>query len=178
MLHIDCFITYTDTFAEGLRTENSIQIYCPYPMWEAEHKYSFSLARVQEYEYLDYPHDYPYDYSAELPGFGAVKNSGAGPANYELTIYGPVADPVIVLDDRKIGIVGTLGSGEKCVINSRDKTVIKYRPNGQTINMFNARLKKESIFARLAPGAHTVVWSGRYAFDMTVIEERSEPPWI
>lgn len=178
MLHIDCYITYTETFAEGSRTENTIQIYCPYPMWEAEHKYSFEPGRAHEYEYLDYEYDYSYDYGAELLGFGAVKNPGAGPANYELVIYGPVTDPVIVLDNRKIGIVGSLGAGEKCVIKSRDKTVVKYRPNGQEINMFNARLKEESIFDKLAPGTHTLIWTGHFAFDLTVIEERSEPPWI
>ena len=35
----------------------------------------------------------------------------------------------------------------------------------------------EYIFEKLAPGEHEVSWGHGFGFDVTVYEERSEPPW-
>ena len=33
------------------------------------------------------------------------------------------------------------------------------------------------IFEPLPPGMSTISWAGGFKFDLTAIEERSEPPW-
>lgn len=176
MYYVDCFITSSKTYYSAPWTQNELQIYCPYPFWIREDNYRLRAAEAGEYEYLDYPYDYPYDYTATLPGYGMIRNSGEGAADFVLKLSGAV-NPLIVIGKNRVGVNAAIGSNETLIISSKDKTVVKETPTG-TINLFNSRIKDGSIFEKIPSGENAVMWSGLYDIDLTLYEERSEPLWI
>lgn len=173
MYSISCYIVASSTYYEEPYTQNEISIYCPYPFWGREETYHLTVEDVQIYEYLDYPYGYAYDYRGQLPGYAMVDNRGSGAADWQLAIYGPCVNPMIVIDDIKVGVNAAIGAGETVVISSKEKTVMKGDKS-----LFNQRYKESSIFEKIPAGQHAVFWSGSYDCDLTIYEERSEPLWI
>lgn len=175
--YIDCYITFSSTGYENPFTNNTINIYCPYPFWIRDNRYRFEIVHDDTpYEYLDYDYNYEYDYSRVLIGRGVVDNPGHGAADFTLTIYGSTAAPFIKIDGVKVGAMASIGDGEKLVVDTKSKTVYKY--GNEIVDCFNSRYKNRSIFEKLAPGTHEIIWSGKFAFDLDIHEERSEPFWI
>lgn len=175
---IGCYITTSSTFYEDPFTQNEINIFCPYPFWRKALPYHLTNREGQsDYAYLDYPIGYDYDYKALLPGYGNIKNEAVNPCDWEMTVKGPVTDPIISIDGRAIGVYATIGAGETLVISSQDKTAKKYGPVGE-VNLFNNRIKQGQMFERITSGVHSVLWSGNFDVDLTLFAERSEPPWI
>lgn len=175
--YIDCYITFSSTGYENPFTNNTINIYCPYPFWIRDNRYRFEVVQDDTpYEYLDYPYDYNYDFSRVLIGHGVANNPGSGGADFTLTIYENTTQPFIKIDGVRIGAMVSVGEGERLVIDTKTKTVYKY--GTEAVNCFNSRYKDVSIFEKLAPGDHEIIWSGKFAFDLDIHEERSEPFWI
>ena len=128
--------------------------------------------------YLDYPYDYEYDYQSGYTGQVLISNSGAQAANFRITIYGAAVDPYMVIDGNTVGINTTLLAGEYAVIDSSAYEVYKVKTDGTKVSLFNDRTKgNTSIFEKIAPGLHSVIWPGTFGFDLTVLEERREPLW-
>lgn len=173
---IECYITMSNTYYEAPFIYNSLSIYCPYPSWKREGRYELREAEEKIYPFLDYPFGYEYDYKAVLPGYTVISNSSEAPAQYKLIIYGPVTNPIVSVDGIKIGVYATIGANERVEISSVDKTVIQY--GSVEKNLFNQRIKTNSLFDRISSGEHTVIWSGNFNADLILYEERSEPLWI
>lgn len=177
MYYIECYIIASSTYYDNPWTQNTLSIYCPYPFWRRDIDYTLKAAEADEYEYLDYPYDFPFDYQATLPGFAMITNSGVKSADWKMVINGYVSNPIVVIGGMSVGVNAVIGSGETLIISSREKTVIKTSANGDT-NLFNARIKTNSIFDPLPSGELPVLWSGQFDINLTVYEERSEPLWI
>lgn len=148
------------------------------PMWQRPKDYSFEPVSEFEYDWLDYPYDFEYDFKATLPGFQTVENTGTEPCAYILTIYGSSTAPVVWFNGlNRVGASVTLGSAEKLIVNTQSKTVIKVS-NGQEISVFDKRFKDAvSMFEPLPVGVTSLQWSGLFAFDVTLLEERRSPRW-
>lgn len=177
--YIHCYMNFSSTYAMDPFTNNEINVYCPYPFWIREHTYEFETREEQtEYSYLDYDYDFEYDFLSDLTDQAVVSNPGSGGADYEVTFFGPAVNPYIVADGNIIGVNAILTDGEYAVINSRDHAVYSVGISGRQTNLFNQRIKSNaSIFDRISPGNHSVVWPGTYGFNLTIYEERSEPKW-
>lgn len=178
--YIHCFITYSSTYYDDPWTQNEITLYCPYPFWIKENLFEFLKQEEipDANNFLDYNYDFDYDYESSLTGQALISNPGAGGANYRLTFFGACVDPYMVIDGVTIGVNTTLLTGEYLVIDSRNHTIYKVANNGTRTNCYNDRVKNGvSIFEKIAPGEHSVVWPGTYGFDLIVFEERSEPLW-
>ena len=173
---IECYITMSNTYYETPFIYNELTIYCPYPSWKRERKYELREAEEKIYPFLDYPYGYKYDFKAVLPGYIVISNQSEAPAQYKLVIYGPVTNPIVTIDNIKIGVLASIGSSERVEISSIDKTVIQYGVVEK--NLFNQRIKTNSLFERIPSGKHTVLWSGNFNADIFLYEERSEPLWI
>lgn len=175
--YVDCYITVSSTYYEAPWTQNTINIYVPYPFWIRDNVFKPQVSTLPDTGYLDYPFDYEYDFTPNRVTYLRADNPGAGDADFTLTIEGAVSNPYILMDGVRIGAYSTLGDGETLVINSKNKTVIKYTANGE-INQFDQRFKSSSIFGKISPGSHQITWSGNFSFSLTIHEERSEPLWI
>ena len=174
---IECYITMSNTYYESPFIYNDISIYCPYPFWKKEKTYELRYEdETKVYDFLDYPYGYLYDFKAKLPGYEMIVNQSEAAAPYQLTIYGPVTDPIISIDGVQIGVYATIGAGERVVISSIDKTVILKGLTDR--NLFNARVKTGSMFESIKSGEHSVLWNRTFNADLVLYEERSEPLWI
>ena len=150
------------------------------PAWYSEKSFYFSATGEEEtvVEGADYPYDYAYDFGTTLQGRTIVADAGFGDNAFRLKIYGVAVNPSVVIAGRTYAVNGTVGAGESLLIDSVDKTITLTRATGAIINWFDARSRNNYIFQPIPKGQNTVGWSGNFAFDLTVIEKRSEPKWI
>ena len=182
--YIDCYINEITTEVSSVRncwTDMKVSVYCPYPMWTMEQTKSFypdAADKGEPYEYLDYPHDYAYDYSKPSSGPEHWYVDHYRSNNFRMTIYGPCANPRIIINGQVYQIYDTLEVNEYIVIDSRKKTIIKRLANGTEQNIFYKKSAGNSVFAEIPSGDLLVSWSGAFGFDITIFKERSVPKWI
>lgn len=180
--YIECFAksgenTVSDTAIT--RSDFKINLYCPYAFWIKEETKSFfkDESKNSEYEYLAYPYGYSYDYSK--PGQGAEnwyinhhRNS-----HFKMVVYGPCANPRIMIGDHIYEVRDILENDEYAVISSKSKSVEKYLANGTKQNIFYRRGTEQSVFEQIPPGNLQIHWNGEFGFDLILYKERSVPEW-
>ena len=182
--YIDCYIKDMSSKVSSTRncwTDMELGIYCPYPMWAEEGSKSFypdSADNGEIYNFLDYPYDYQYDYSKPLSGTEHWYVDHYRSSNFQMTIYGPCANPRIIIAGQVYQVYDTLEAHEYIVIDSRKKTIIKRLANGTEQNIFYKKATGNSIFTEIPSGDILINWSGEFGFDIVVYKERSVPEWI
>lgn len=177
--YIDCYATFSSTGYDAPWTNNTVNFYCPYPFWMCDHTWTGTATETESYEYLDYDYDYNYDVLYSSAGYRRIDNPGEGAAEFTLTMHGAAQNPAVVIDGVSIGVNATILADEYVVIDSKNKTVMKYTDDGTySENIFNRRFKEVSIFERISAGHHNFVWPGTFDFKFVLHEERSEPLWI
>lgn len=124
----------------------------------------------------DYPYDYPYDYALSLTGRSITCDASRDSA-FRLLIYGEASNPSITIGGHTYVINGTIGAGESLLIDSVTKTITLTTVRGTKINWFDKRGRENYIFQPIPAGQNMVSWNGSFGFDLTTIEERSEPRW-
>lgn len=181
---IDCYITEMSNRVSSEWnnwTDCEVTIYCPYPLWSEEATRDFypdSSGKGEEYEFLDYNYGYIYDYSKPDSGTQHWFIDHYRNSNFEMTIYGPCANPRVTINNHIYQIFDTLEKDEYIVIDSKYKTIVKHLANGTMQNIFSKRLKESSVFEMIPYGDVIVSWSGEFGFGITVHKERSVPKWI
>lgn len=133
---------------------------------------------------LDYPYDYPYDY-AGMSILDTVTNATGMPQPVKLTIFGPCVNPYVIIGNNRYEVDVTVPSGSRLEIDGTGdvRTVTMVSGTGLATNCFAQAVRgsgKDSgryVFQPLAPGTQPISWPGGFQFDLTVCEERSEPPW-
>lgn len=71
----------------------------------------------------------------------------------------------------------SLNVGERLEIDSRKKTVKLIHSDGYTENVLWSAIKEYYIFEKIAAGTQIIAWDGSFAFDLILIDKRSEPLW-
>lgn len=133
---------------------------------------------------LDYPHDYPHDYGG-MSILDTVANTSGMPQPIRLTIFGPCVNPYVIIDPNRYEVDATIPAGSRLEIDGTAdaRTVIMISDTGLRTNLFAKAVRGTGrgsgtyIFEPLPPGTSTISWAGGFEFDLTAIEERSEPPW-
>lgn len=120
--------------------------------------------------------DLPFDFIGNL-GTRQIKNPSYLPGNFIMTIYGYAVNPAVIIAGHTYQINETAYTGERIVIDSREKTVIKIGRFGEIANLYNSRNKIQSVFEKIPPGASVLSWEGDFGVDLTIFDERSEPKW-
>ena len=126
---------------------------------------------------FDFPFDYAYDYSVSTASRQIVNDTIKG-SNFKLKIYGEATDPAVMINGHAYKVNGMIRAGETLLIDSLNKTVVLTTASGTKINWFNNRDRHDYIFEPIPPGVNNVIYNGAFKFDLTIIEERSEPRWI
>lgn len=132
---------------------------------------------------LDYPHDYPHDYMPTTRN-ATVANDAASSMPFEMVIYGPVSQPAIIIGGNRYELHMDIPSGSYVTVNSVEgqRSIVMTAENGDITNVFDKGERGNGInggsyiFQPLPAGEHQVQWNG-FGFDLTVIQERSTPPW-
>lgn len=133
---------------------------------------------------LDYPHDYPHDFAGMALG-AEIVNDTSMPQPVKLTIFGPYVNPYIIIGTNRYEVDATIPAGSRLEIDaaSDSRTVTMISDTGLRTNLFGKAVRGTGrgsgtyIFEPLPPGTSTISWAGGFKFDLTAIEERSEPPW-
>ena len=107
------------------------------------------------------------------------------PQTVKLTIFGPCAQPYVIIGTNRYEVDVTVPSGSRLEIDGTGdvRTVTMVSGTGLATNCFAQAVRgsgKDSgryVFQPLAPGTQPISWPGGFQFDLTVCEERSEPPW-
>ena len=178
--YIECNIIAAETVPseDFYGAEKTLTVLCPYPFWIVPQSFNFPVSSESaQIGFLDYPYDYAYDYTPKEGGREDINIDHYGASNFMMYIFGAVTDPSVVINNHTYMVYDTVLEGEYIVVDSRNKTIVKYRNDGTTVNLFDSRYKVQSIFEKIPGGNVTVSWSGGFAFTLDVYVERSEPLW-
>lgn len=173
------FIIESDTRVSEIKSnwsKDEILIYCPYPMWVKENSYIFHSYEISSLDNKNYPGKYPYRYANGMSS-NYIINPHFTDTNFKLIIYGPVINPQVIIGGTPYLVNIVLEEGERLEIDSRNETVIKIMQEGTQISVFHNRQKGRYFFTKIPPGRQSIVWTGKFDFDLIVYEERSEPKW-
>lgn len=150
-----------------------------HPYWVKESTYSFRIggnASSEAGAYLDFSYDYPFDYASSVVA-DKVNNGGFVGSNFRLTIYGPCTNPAVYINSHKYQVNCDVGENEYLTIDSVTKKIYLTKNDGTIENKFGVRNKESYVFEKISAGSNAVTWEGDFGFDVTIIEERSEPKW-
>lgn len=150
------------------------------PAWYTEKTHVFSSK--QESPAIagtgaDYPFDYKYDYAVFIKNKQIVCDSIIS-NKFKLRIYGEATNPTITISDHQYIVNGMVKQGETLLIDGLNKTITLTTAQGNQVNWFNKRNRASYIFEPIQPGINDIRYNGSFDFDLTIVEERSEPKWI
>lgn len=167
-----------DTFAV---TERKTKFPMVFPADCDEFVVNYGNANAEEGIYnsdtaLDYIYDFNHDYSSSMIN-GILTNDTVEKADFIMTIYGPIINPLVSIADNMYGVNVDLADTDKLVVDSVNKTVTKIKLNGEIQNVFSKRNRDGYIFEKIPIGKHSVVRNGLYEMEIDIIKYRSEPEW-
>lgn len=178
--YLSCYITAGDiedweSPADILSVE--LKITAEYPMWIMEREFNFTPTGNLAKGSKRYPNKYPYRYANGTTS-GQISQVSNSPANFKIVFHGPVSDPQVTIGGKIYGVQNIdLEEDDYVVIDSIQRTVVKYFRDGTMQNIFNCRTRENSIFERLKSGTMQVNWTGEFLVSVVVFEERSLPRW-
>lgn len=177
--YLECYITeldpkdYDDIFYT-VDVDATIEAFTPY--WINKSTHTFHSYGITSNYNKRYPGRYPYRYANGLTN-NYIVNPNYTPSNFQMIIYGPVVNPQITVGVNTYLVNIVLEEGEYLLIDSRNKTITKFLKNGEKVNAYHNRQKGKEFFEKIRTGRQMVQWTGKFNFDITVIEERSIPKW-
>lgn len=150
------------------------------PAWFRDQTFVFALGRDENAaggSGFDYPYDYPFDYSVNTKTRQILCDTIQS-NKFKIRIYGEATNPAINISGHIYAINGMIKKGESLLIDSVNKTITLNTATGTKINWFDKRNRENYIFEPIPAGINDVRYDGTFGFDLTIIEERSEPKWI
>ncbi len=158
-----------------------------FPAWWTETSYSFAaIESTDEEEEDDYvvaegdseEEDFPYDFLNGTASRVISNTSAYKTSYYILRIYGPCTNPTVTIGSLTIEANVTLSVNDVLEINSYERTItITNTRSGTVTNAFGSRSKDTDIFTRIDTGYVSVYTSSDFAFDLVLLDKRSEPLW-
>jgi hypothetical protein len=152
------------------------------PAWYREKTYHVDESATVNAEEMmtaggtDYNVGYDHDFAAPLSE-NHIYVDTSGEALFKIRIYGRAEYPTIMIGGNPYSINGVIADGETLLIDGLERKITLTSATGVEINWFYRRGRESDIFKPIKPGAVEVTRNGTFAFDLTVIEKRSEPRW-
>lgn len=177
--YLECYITeldpkdYDDIFYT-VDVDATIEAFTSY--WVNKSMHTFHSYGITSNYNKRYPGRYPYRYANGLKSNYLI-NPNYTPSNFQMIIYGPVVNPQVMVGNNTYLVNIVLEEGEYLLIDSRNKTITKFLKNGEKVNAYHNRQKGKEFFEKIRTGRQIVQWTGKFDFDIIVIEERSAPKW-
>ena len=156
---------------------NDFTVLADNPDWIKEKTRKFIAGDIVPGQDLDYPHNYDYNYTSASRGNINWDTDHYAASEFLMRIYGPCVDPKVNINGHAYTVFDTLDASDYIEINSLERTIVKHRSNGTTLNLLNMRGMQQSVFEPVPGGVINVNWSGDFGFDLTLYEKRSEPAW-
>lgn len=178
--YLSCYISgdiKTDAFMGVPIQVKNLTVVTDHPFWIHEVSRSFQqiISGDDPEGHLDYEYDFNYDYTMPYGSDLIWTVDHFAPCEFLLTVFGPVTDPMILINGHPYQVYTSLDENDYMQINSRNNTIVKYRSDGVRQDIYDSRAKQQSVFDLITPGNIRVVWSGSFGFDLKLYCERSEP---
>lgn len=181
--YLDCYIISSEKEERYIaKPDNCItfKIISETGNWTKKTLFNFSSTNNDSYSTtgFDYPYDYMIDYQNSLIT-SQIINTGYAPADFEFIIYGPCINPAFSIEENTYSFEIELEENEylKVIRTESEKTITKYKQNGETENAFYTRSTDFNVFETIPVGELNVAWEGDFDFDINILERRSEPKW-
>lgn len=152
---------------------------CNNPTWYKEQT-QVSIPESEDTSGSGYGFEYPYDYKYDYPSPNKGKTifcDSIRSNSFRMRIFGEITNPTVIINGHRYTVNCKVGKNENIVIDSLNKTIIKNLSDGGKENCFDYRSREDYIFEPISPGENTIAWNGSFGFNLTIIEERSEPKW-
>lgn len=182
--YLECYIFASGKPKKYIGTNKTLvqcSIICERGNWQSEALFRFTPAGgggggTTGYGFL-YPYDYSYDYSAPYSA-DTILNESYMDTDFKLVIYGAELSPEVMIGGNLYRVANCqLDEGDYLTIDSKNKTVIVTRNDGDIENVFDKRDRAWNIFEKIKGGGNAVLTDGNKTFDLTLYYERSEPKW-
>ena len=176
---LKCYITgskKTSYLNDKRELSTSFELTTDLPNWIKEVTTTFGYGKGTEGNNLDFNNDFPMDYTSNLLG-KELNNTNFVETNFRMVIYGACENPEVVIDGHSYKVNVSIEDNEYLTIDSIEKTIVLTHADGRKLNCFNFRNRESYIFEKIPAGVSGVS-SGHFKFDVTLLEERSEPRWI
>lgn len=177
--YLRCFITgskKSNYLIHNSYMTISLVVTTDFPEWVKETTTYHTFDGGNMGEFLDFPYDFSYDYLNQTKNTNVV-NENFVPSNFILRIFGSVVNPTLYINNHKYSVYVTVGNNEYLTIDSVNKT-ITLNKNGELVNCFNKRCRDSYIFEKIPTGTNEVISNNdNFNFELTLLEERSEPKW-
>jgi hypothetical protein len=171
-------------------TAIDLTVVCEKGNWQSEETWKFKIDHVDEdpEQYtgygIVYPYDYPYNYSAPF-STNTILHESYMDTDFEITFYGawvmeqgdPESGPKITIAGNVYNVNYELGPDDYMKINSKTKTAVVHRYNGEKINVFMYRNKNYNLFEKIRGGGNPVIKPQNAIVDVKLFYERSEPKY-
>ena len=179
--YLKCYVTGASK-SEYLLSKSyltiKVTIYTDYPYWVRETTTQFNYGKtVMGGTNLDFNRDFPSDYTSNMLG-KTLDSVSFAECNFKMVIYGVTENPEITIAGHKYAVNTSIAANEYLTIDSINKTIVKTLADGTTANCFNQRNRESYIFEKIPAGQSMVSSSTDFKFDVTLLDERSEPKWI
>ena len=107
-------------------------------------EFPFDFARPSDIK-IEYPmFGFPFDFVATSYGRRTIENPSFADSNFILTVYGFADNPSVMIGGHPYTVYATIYEGERMVINSVDRTVLKIGRMGEVTSLYNSREKNIS----------------------------------
>ena len=163
------------TYNNSRRAELKLNFITENGKWIKETTTTFGYDYGTEGNNLDFKNDFPMDYTSNLIG-KTLNNTGFMDTNFRMVIYGACENPEVVINGHSYNVNVKIEANEYLTIDSIEKTIVLTHVDGSTENCFNKRNRESYVFEKIPSGVSGVS-SGHFKFDVTLLEERSEPKW-
>lgn len=176
--YLQCYITASkksDYLIGKGYMKASLTVVTDLPFWIKETTTTFGYGQGTEGNNLDFNNDFPYDYTSNLLG-KSLNNTDFIDSNFRMVIYGLCENPTVTIAGHEYNVITNIAANEYLTIDSVEKTIVLTHADGSKENCFNLRNRESYIFEKIPPGV-SYVSSGHFKFDVTLLEERSEPKW-
>lgn len=154
----------------------TLKIVTDSPFWVKETTTTFGFGSGIEGTNLDFNRDFPSDYTSNLLDT-RLNNTSFFESNFIMRIYGACDNPAVVIAGHEYSVAVSIAANEYLMIDSVEKTIMLIKTDGTKVNCFNSRNRDSYVFEKIPSGVNTVS-SGNFKFDVTLLDERSEPKWI
>lgn len=154
-----------------------IKFVTDWPYWITEETFEYlpySGAERKSIGGQNYPYNYPHNYTNTQKGNGIIRNEHYSDCNFSMTIYGKSLNPRVSINGHVYEVFTSVDDGEYMVIDSKSKTIRRYKANKQIVNEFGSRNMESSVFQLIPTGKSNVIWDGSFGIDITLYHERSE----
>jgi hypothetical protein len=145
------------------------------PAWITEASTEFITFSESSEVGKRFPYKFPHRYATA--GIRTLINEHYAPTPAIITIYGPALDPSISIDGQIYQMNISMATGERLIFDGLNRRIYRKLITGEEVNEFNRRDKNNDPFRPIPPGTLPVVYNGSFSFDITLIQQRSEPRW-